>query len=96
MISDKGIASWVDAISGKVVWTKRVGGKFSSSPVAADGMIYMFDEAGKALVIKAADTFELVASNRLENGCMASPAISGRSLIVRTKTDLYRIETRHE
>jgi outer membrane protein assembly factor BamB len=43
-------------------------------------------------VIKAARTFEVLATNRLNDGFMASPAVSGDALILRTKTHLHRIE----
>jgi hypothetical protein len=37
------------------------------------------------------ERFELLAENRLEAGCMASPAVVGDDLVIRTKTHLYRI-----
>ncbi len=53
--------------------------------------IFIFSTAGKALVVKAGRTFEKLAENRLDDSCMASPAVAGDSLIIRTKTHLYRI-----
>lgn len=91
MIDDGGIAACVDAKTGEEIWKHRVGGNFSASPIIADGKIYLFDEDGKSAVIEAAREFKLVAENQLDAGCMASPAVSGDLLIVRTKTHLYGI-----
>jgi len=92
MVSDNSVASCLDAKSGTPLWQHRFGGDFSASPVSAGGRIYFFDEGGGVQVIEGRREFAQVATNRLEAGCMASPAIVGRSLIVRTKTDLYRFE----
>jgi outer membrane protein assembly factor BamB len=92
MISDSGIASAVDAKSGTLVWQSRVGGSFSASPLSASGRIYLFDEDGKTTVIEAGRTFKVLAENFLDNGFMASPAVAGDALIVRTTLDVYRIE----
>jgi outer membrane protein assembly factor BamB len=90
--NDVGIMSAIDAKNGETVWTKRQGGNITASPVYADGKIYFFDEDGAAPVIEPGPQFKLLAENHLDAGCMASPAIVGNSLIVRTKTHLYRIE----
>jgi outer membrane protein assembly factor BamB len=94
MVNDSGILSCVDPKTGKSLRQKRVGGNFSASPVYADGKIYCFDEGGKSYVIKPTRDLEVMATNQLDDGCMASPAVAGRSLIVRTITHLYRIENR--
>lgn len=93
MVNDAGIASCLEIKTGEVLWTHRMGGRHSASPVYADGRIYCCDEDGKTRVV-AADPreFRLLAENSLDAGCMASPAVLGNSLIVRTKTHLYRIE----
>lgn len=91
MISDGGIATCLDGLSGDVVWKERIGGEFSASPVLAGGNIYLFDRDGIAKVLVAGPTFEILTTNELDSGCMASPAIVGDSLIVRTKTHLYRL-----
>ena len=92
MINDGGIVTSVDAKTGQEVWRSRLLGSYSASPVAADGRIYFFSEDGKATVIEAAREFKVLAENTLESGFMASPAIDGRALYLRTKTHLYRIE----
>ncbi len=92
MINDGGIATMVDALTGAVIWTARVGGSYSASPVSAGGRIYVFSEEGKATVLDAGREFKVLAENHLDNGFMATPAISGQALFIRTRTHLYRIE----
>jgi hypothetical protein len=57
-----------------------------------DGRVYFFNEKGQATVIKPGRAFERLAANNLDAGFMATPAVTGRAFIVRTKTHLYRIE----
>jgi outer membrane protein assembly factor BamB len=94
MIGDTGIASCVEAKTGNIVWQQRIGGEYSSSPVYADGKIYLFSEDGKITVLKPGRTFEKLAENKLDEGFLASPAIAGKALFLRTRTHLYRIEKR--
>jgi outer membrane protein assembly factor BamB len=94
MINDTGIASCVDARTGTLVWQSRVAGTFSASPLHAAGRLYLFDEDGKTTVLQAGREFKVLAENLLDNGFMASPAVAGDSLILRTSRDLYRIEER--
>jgi outer membrane protein assembly factor BamB len=96
MIGDTGIASCVDAKTGEQVWQRRIGGEYSASPVYADGRLWFFSEDGKTTVLKPGRVFEQVAENRLEEGFMASPAIAGKALYLRTRTHLYRIEEREK
>ncbi len=94
MVSDIGVASCLDVRTGETMWAERLGGKYSASPIYASGYIYFFDEEQKTYVIRATpERLERVAVNELENGCMASPAVLGDALLVRTKTHLYRIES---
>ncbi|HEY2883535.1 MAG TPA: PQQ-binding-like beta-propeller repeat protein [Pirellulales bacterium] len=92
MVANNGVASCIDAVAGTQVWQHRFGGDYSASPVYADGKLYFFDENGAAQVIDAKRQYNELAINHLDDGCMASPAIVGRSLIVRTKSNLYRFE----
>jgi outer membrane protein assembly factor BamB len=94
MMNDAGIATSLDAKTGKQIWTKRLGGDFWASPLLANGLIYCFSQNGDIPVFKAAREFELVAENHLESGFNASPAVAGDALILRTMTHLYRIEKR--
>jgi outer membrane protein assembly factor BamB len=92
MVDDDGVAACLDGETGKVIWKKRLGSNFSSSLLYADGRIYFFDQEGKATIINASRKYEVLAENQLDEGFMASPAVSGDSLFVRTRTHLYRID----
>jgi len=94
MVSDGGVATCLEAESGEVVWQKRVGGQYSASPIEAGGRVYFFSHDDAATVIQSGRRFELLATNQLDAGFMASPAVVGKALILRTKTHLYRIEKR--
>lgn len=94
MVSDAGIASCLEAKTGKPVWQERLGGDYSSSLLLADGHIYAADQKGTVHVIEPARQFKVLAANRLPDGCMASPAAIGKSLFLRTKTHLYCLEKR--
>ncbi len=92
LVDDNGVAACVDAKTGEEVWRKRFGGNFSASPIYSEGRIYFCDQDGKSTVIAASPEYEVLAENELEDGFMGSPAVTGKSLILRTKTALYRIE----
>jgi outer membrane protein assembly factor BamB len=92
MVNDSGIVTCLDASDGSEVWRSRVPDTYSASPVSAEGRIYFFSEDGRATVIEAGRAFKVLAENMLDDGFMASPAIDGRALYLRTKTHLYRIE----
>jgi outer membrane protein assembly factor BamB len=92
MVSDDGIINCVDAATSETVWQKRIGGAFAASPIYGDGRIYFCNQEGETTVIKPGRQFEELATNTLDDGLMASPAVDGRALILRTKSHLYRIE----
>ena len=92
MGANNGVLSCVNAKTGENIWQKRSPAKFTASPVYADGKIYFFGEDGEVSVIAAGREYKLLAENQFEPGFMSSPAIVGRSLIVRSKTQLYRFE----
>ena len=94
MVSDDGIINCIDAANGEPVWQKRIGGAFAASPIYGDGRIYFCDQDGETTVIKPGRKFEELAANTLDDGCMASPAVDEAALILRTKTHLYRIESK--
>jgi outer membrane protein assembly factor BamB len=91
MISDRGIASCVDAKSGDVHWQQRIGGAYSASPVYADGRIYLQDEDGECTVIAADKKFKKLAENAINERTLASYAVTNGSLFVRGDKHLYRI-----
>jgi outer membrane protein assembly factor BamB len=92
ILTDSGILHCLDESTGAIKWKERVGTDFAASPIYVDGRIYCFDNRGTATVLAPGDAFSVLATNTLEDGCMASPAVVGKALIVRTRTSLYRIE----
>ncbi len=93
-VSDQGIMTCADAKSGEVVWQERVVSNCSSCPTYAAGRIYIIDEQGLGAVVAAGRKFEILAKNKLEERCMASPAFVGDTLFIRTHPNLYSIRER--
>jgi outer membrane protein assembly factor BamB len=93
VINDAGIASCMDAKSGSKIWSERLGGNFSASPIVANKKIYVGNEEGKFFVFEASREFKLLAENEFEDGFMASPAISDSSMFLRSKSHLYKISS---
>lgn len=92
LVSDNGIATCLDAVSGTQHWQERIGGNFSASPTLADGKIYLLDEEGKTTVIAPGKKYEVLATNSLEGRTLATPAMVDQAIFLRTDKHLYRIE----
>jgi outer membrane protein assembly factor BamB len=84
--------SCIDSTKGDVVWTERIGGSYYASPVYADGRLYFFSQEGVTTVLKPGRACDVLATNTLDDGLMASPSVAGNAFYLRTKTHLYRIE----
>jgi outer membrane protein assembly factor BamB len=91
MVSDIGIATCMDAESGKIHWQQRLDENHSASPVFADGRIYFLSEQGVTNVLAPGNKFRKLATNSLDGLTLASPAISNGSIYLRSSTHLYRI-----
>jgi outer membrane protein assembly factor BamB len=91
-VHDKGVATCLDAKTGEELWNKRLGGEFSAALLAGDGKVYFCDQDGTTTVVKPARDYVELARNKLDDGCMATPAVTGKALILRTRSALYRIE----
>lgn len=91
VVSDAGIASCLDAKTGQVHWSERVGGNYSASPLFADGKIWLQNETGTGVVLKPGKTFEKIAENALGEKTLASYAVTDGALFIRTEKNLYRI-----
>ena len=92
--TDNGILSAYDVRTGERIYQQRVSPNaagFSASPVLANGRIYLASEDGDVFVVRAGRTFELLATNPMGEILMATPAISGNLLIVRTQTQVIGI-----
>jgi outer membrane protein assembly factor BamB len=92
-MTHRGYVVCFDAKTGKTVWKQRIGSAYSASPLYADGRIYIFNERQGTNVIQPGRKYKELAVNSLNRSrMMASPAISGKAIFVRTDTHLYRIE----
>jgi outer membrane protein assembly factor BamB len=89
-----GYLTCIEAKSGQGLWQEKLKGRFSASPLYANERIYFFNEDAVCSVIRPAREFTRLATNRLpeEGPLMASPAVDGDALFVRSATHLYRIE----
>ena len=93
-LSDKGIFSRYDAKTGKRTYKSRIhktARNFTSSPWAYNNMVFCINEEGNTFVIKAGEEFELLGINALEGFTLATPAIAGDRLLIRTQNSLYSI-----
>ena len=91
-IGDGGIAQCFDTATGEPVWRERVVGKYSSSPLFANGRIYLCSQEGRTTVIAPGEEYQELAQNDLDGQIMASPVVAEGGLLLRTDTHLYRIE----
>ena len=93
IIDDKGIALNLKVSDGSTIWdrTRIEPGTYSASPLLADGKIYAISEEGTTTVLKAGDEFEILAVNRLDDYTLASPAVAGNQIFIRTAEYLYCI-----
>jgi outer membrane protein assembly factor BamB len=90
-VSDLGIASCVDAKTGKRHWMERLGGNFSASPVYANGRILFLNETGTATWVKAGTTFEVLGSCEVPGKTFATPAFDEGAMYLRTDSAVYKI-----
>jgi outer membrane protein assembly factor BamB len=95
IVNETGILSCVAVKDGQLVWKERVPGKYSASPLYADSKLYAFSQDGESVVGEPVKAWKELSVNKLDDGCMATPAIAGKALFIRTKTHLYRIEQKH-
>jgi hypothetical protein len=95
-VRDRGFITCHEAETGKLVYGKQriaVGATFSASPWAYNGKVFVMSEDGTTFVIESGRTYRLVAENRLDAYALASPAIAGGNVVIRTIGHLYAIRT---
>jgi outer membrane protein assembly factor BamB len=92
-VSDNGVLSCLNAKTGEMIYGRQrlKSGDYSSSPLLADGKLYLTNEDGLTSVIKAGPKFEILAENQLEGYCLSTPAISNGQIFIRTSEYLYCI-----
>ena len=87
-----GLITCLNAHTGEAHWRERIGGNYSASPLHANGKIYFHSREGETTVLQAGKTFKVLNKNKLGGQHMASAAVDGDALILRTDKALYRIE----
>jgi len=97
VLLDRGFFACYDAITGETVYDRQrlpKGRAFTASPWAHDGHVFCLNEYGTTYVIKAGPEFEISHLNSLgeDNMCMASPAVAGSDLLIRTEKALYCLQ----
>jgi outer membrane protein assembly factor BamB len=91
LVSDAGIASCIEARTGKKLWTERLGARHKASPLVIGKYVYSLADDGQMFVLKADTRFEVVSRNRIDGNCHATPAVSRGQLFIRTTEYLYCI-----
>ena len=94
MVDDRGLVTCLDAKTGTLIWGPEATteGIVSASPVLADGKLYILNEKGVTSIVSVEPEFKLLATNELDGSyTLASPAVSGSQLFIRTSTHLYCI-----
>jgi outer membrane protein assembly factor BamB len=91
MVSEGGVVTCVEPETGETVWKDRLDGVFTASPVAANGKVYMLNENGETFVLKAGRVKDVLERNSLGERTLASPAISGGKLFIRSDEHLFCI-----
>lgn len=90
-VRNTGILTALDLATGERIFRHRLGGNFSASPVAGDDKIYFASEEGIVSVVTAKKEPVVLGSNDMGEPCMATPAVSDKSLFIRTASKLYAI-----
>lgn len=83
IIDDRGIASCLEARTGKTVWSQRIGGSFGASPVVLGEKLLIISLEGEATVLRASDTFEQLGQFDLGGPVQATPAYAEGCLLLR-------------
>ena len=94
MATEVGVVRCIDPKTGETVWVERIGGNFSASPVGADGKVYLLNEEGETVVLKAGRKCKVLARNALKEVCRASLAVARGQIFIRSDEHLYSIGAR--
>jgi outer membrane protein assembly factor BamB len=91
LCTELGIATWLRADTGAVIWSKRLGGSFYASPVCIGDRLYCVSSDGKVVVLAASDRFAQLARNDLGEDTQATPALAGGRMYFRTRDHLISL-----
>jgi outer membrane protein assembly factor BamB len=90
-VDTKNIMMCLDATTGETIWSKRLRGKYNSSPVIAAGHVYFSSTNGETTVVMEGRELSIVSENKLEGEIWTTPAVVNNSLLIRTSGFLYKI-----
>jgi outer membrane protein assembly factor BamB len=94
---DSGVLVCLDARTGTIHYEERVragGDGFTASPVSDGRHLYLGSEQGDIYVVPVSRQFSVVATNRMDETVMASPALNRGDLLIRTRSQLVAISER--
>jgi len=91
LVTETGVAKCLRAETGEEIWRERLGGRYSASPIWAEGRIYFLSEKGKTTIVQAGGEFKVLAENELKEKCGASPAVSQKHIFIRSENNIYCI-----
>src|SRR5262249_14258026 len=78
---------------GKHLWSLRLKGPYSASPVLADGKLYLVNEDGLTAVVRPGEKPQAVATNDLQEPILATPAIAHGAIYLRSEKSLFCIRS---
>lgn len=91
-IDSKSVFWCLDAKTGEEIWSKKLRGKYNSSPIYCDGKIYFSSTTGTTYVIKHGKNEDFISENKLKGQIWATPAVYKNAILLRTSDYLYKIE----
>jgi outer membrane protein assembly factor BamB len=94
-VNDQGLAGCVVAATGEMVWTERLGGTVTASPILVDGKILSINSEGTVSIFAAEPRFRLLGKNTMGEAVSATPAVAGHRLYVRGENHLFCIGKPH-
>jgi outer membrane protein assembly factor BamB len=91
MVSDAGIASCLNAMTGETHWQQRLNAPFSASPLLSEGKLFLLSEDGQGIVLTATKEFKELGRNEMKERTFASYSPLPGGFLLRTETTLYRV-----
>ncbi len=91
IVSDQGVATCIDCLTGEQRWQRRIEGNYSASPVYADGKLFVSNREGTTTVLTPGREYTEIGTATLDGAIMASPVALPGALVLRTPTHLYRV-----
>lgn len=94
VVTDGGVASCLECVTGQRMWTERLGTHYSGSLIAAEGLVYFTDDKGITKIVRPGPQLEVTAENDLGEACFSSPAVSQGQIFFRGEKHLIAIGPR--